>query len=268
MSLLKRLIYMGMGGALVLALVTGGIVVLAQDDEPAEETPVPEVEADSEAEALPGPRFRREVLAGQDDELLAEALGITVEELKAARAEAYATAIEQAVDGGLLTEEQAEALLEGAGRFRHPFIGLADQGELLAEALGISVEELEAAQAEVRTARLAELVEAGVITQEEADLIAARQAVQTYVDREALAETLQNAYQAAIDAALADGAITEAQAEQLQENAPSFDGFNFFRRSFGGRGGHGPYGFRVLPGLELEPEMETEIFLPHSGAGA
>lgn len=258
MSLLKRLIYMGMGGALVLALVIGGIVVFAQDDEPAEETPAPETEA------LPGLRFQRGWLGEQRDELLAEALGITVEELDAAVDEAYAAAIEQAVAEGLLTEEQAEELLDSPFRFRFPLAGVADKNGLLAEALGISVEELEAAQAEVRAERLAALVEAGVITQEEADLMIAREAVQSYVDREALAETLQNAYQAAIDAALADGAITEAQAEQLQENMPSFDSFGFFGRRFGGRGGPGHHGFRgILPDLE----SDTELLLP-GGADA
>src|SRR5687767_12844048 len=46
-----------------------------------------------------------------DDTYLADALGITVAELETAREEARTAAIEQAVEDGLLTREQADELL-------------------------------------------------------------------------------------------------------------------------------------------------------------
>jgi hypothetical protein len=261
MELGKRVLYMAFGAMLALGIAIGGIAVFAQDDDSAEVTPAPEVEAESDVVPLPGFRSQRERidgLRGDDEERLAAALGITVEELAAAEDEAYAAAIDQAVAEGLLTEAQAEQLLEGNGRFRHPFIGSADREALLADALGISVEQLQSAMAEVRAARLAELVESGALTQEQADLMAARAAVQDYVDQEALAETLQNAYEAAVDAALADGAITAAQAEQLLENMPAFDRFDFGSAFGGGPGrGHHHGGFRMPGGAA--PDTATTV---------
>jgi hypothetical protein len=263
MNMLKRVVYMGLGALLALGVAIGAIAVLAQEDEPEEATP--ETDEESEYEALPGLRFHRGWLGEERDDMLAEALGITVEELDAAVDEAYAAALEQAVAEGLLTQEQAAELLDSPFRFRFPLLGLADKNELLAEALGITVEELEEAQAEVRAARLAALVETGILTQEQADLIAARQAMRNYVDPEALAETLQNAYQDAVDAALADGAITEAQAEQLLEEMPTFQHFEFFGHGFGRARGHHGFGFgRGLP--DIAPG--ADIVLPSAGAGA
>lgn len=256
MSLLRRLVYMGIGGALALALVIGGLAAFAQEDEPAEEVPAPEAENDASPGAR-APRFGVEVRR-PNDELLAEALGIPVEELEAAKDEARAAAIEQAVASGRLTEEQAETLLEGGVRIRPGFFGLADHDELLAEALGISVARLEAARVEAHAAMLAGLVEAGILTQEQADLMAARRAVRSYFDQEALVEMLQNAFQEAIDAALADGAITEDQAEQLLENGD----YDFFGRGFG-RPEH--HGFRfAVPDLD----EDTGIFVPRGRSDA
>jgi hypothetical protein len=261
MSILKRALYMGLGAMLALAIAIGGIAVFAQDDDP--ETVAPEGEADSGV--LPWSRgFHAEVRSfrGQDGELLAEALGITVDELEAAQEEARLAAIDQALAAGTITEEQAEQLREASGLFgrRGPHMGASS--ELLAEALGISIEELQAAQAEVRAARLAELVEAGVITQEEADLMAAREALQSYVDQEALSTALQNAYEDAVAAALADGAITEAQAGQLLEEMPTF---GFGLRGFFGGGPGRHHGFHGMPG---DVSSGTTIIVPETSLDA
>lgn len=261
MSILKRAIYMGLGAMLALVIAIGGIAVFAQEEEP--ETVTPEAEADSEV--LPWSRgFHAEVKSfrGQDEELLAEALGISVDDLAAAQDEARLAAIDQALAEGSITAEQAEQLREGSGPFgrRGPHMGASS--ELLAEALGISVEELQAAQAEVHAARLAELVEAGVLTQEEADLMAAREAVQSYVDQEALSAALQNAYAEAVAAALADGAITEAQANQLLEEMPTFS-FGF-RGFFGGAPGR-HHGFHGMPG---DVSSGTTIIVPQTSLDA
>lgn len=261
MSLLRRMVYVGFGALLALAVVAGGVVAFAQSDDEAD-TPLAQsdgddAEAEDEAGEEDGLRFRRRfpdfrgrrgAWGGDRGELLAEALGISVEELQAAHEEVRAAAIEQALDEGLITEEQAEQLLEGTARLgRLPGL-IVDKDERLAEALGISVEALQEARSEVRAARLEALVEAGVLTQEQADLMVARKAVQGYIDREGLAATIQDAYEEAIEAALDAGAITQEQADQLLESPPAFGPFRF------GRGGHhhGP-GFHGGSGRALVP---------------
>jgi hypothetical protein len=113
--------------------------------------------------------------------------------------------------------------------------------EHLAEALGISVPELEAAQAKARDTVMAEAIEAGTITQEQADLMKARGAISAYVQ-----EAMTKAFGEAVEQALADGVITQAQADLLLENEDmgfrgpgGFFGFGG-RGKFGGRGAFGP----------------------------
>lgn len=261
MSLFKRMTYMGLGALLVLALVIGGVAVFAQsgdgddadpavvqdddaldsaaqddnaqDDEDADDAEEAEDDLAPQTRPFRGDRGDGDLV--DEEALLAEALGITVDELDAAQEEARLAAIDQALEEGQITEEQAEQLREGSARFGRGFHGFADKDALLAEALGISVEELDAAQAEVRAARLQAMVEAGALTQEQADLIAAQEAVESYIDQDGLAATIQDAYEAAIEAAMDDGAISRAQADQLLENLPTFGPFGFG----GGRGHHG-----------------------------
>jgi hypothetical protein len=181
------------------------------------------------------------------------------------------------VADGLITQEQADQLLaqdNGFGRpGHHGFFG-GEKDEYLAEALGISVEELREAQAEVLAARLAAMVEAGLMTQEQADLIAARQAVQNYVDQEAIQAAVQSQYESAIEEAVADGAITQEQADQLLENmanslTPGF-GFGGPGGFGGGPGGHHHHGggFRGGPGFGIPslPDSETVPAEPTTGA--
>ena len=182
---------------------------------------------------------------GNYEEALAEALGITVEELQAAYEKAFTAAIEGALDEGILTQEQADDLLSGEGfgfRGRHGFRGFGgNMNEYLAEALGISVADLEAAQAEAQETVMAEAVEAGTITQEQADLMNARGAISTYVQ-----EAMTKAYGEAVEQALTDGVISQAQADLLLEHGTmgfrgpgGFFGFGG-RGKFGGRGAFGP----------------------------
>ncbi len=187
------------------------------------------------------------------EEALAEALGIDVEELQAAYQAVRETLIQQAVDEGMLTQEQADALLSGerpeGGHPEAPaegerpdgvgpgprggigfHTGGADVNALLADELGITVEELQAAQQEAHAAVIAQVVEDGTLTQDEADLMQARSAVQSYV-----ADALAAAYKDAVQQALADGAITQAQVDLLLENAA--------------QGMGGPGGFHEHPGM-------------------
>lgn len=209
---------------------------------------------------------------GGDETYLADALGITVEELQAAKAEALTAALDQAVEDGVITQEQADAiLLNGGGRgFRH--LGEAiDQQTYLADALGITVEELQAAKAEAQEAAISAALEAGTITQEQADYLQAKSAIRANIDQKAIVASVlgltteeleaaraegtspatliedagltvtefqaavTEAHQAAVQALVADGTITQEQADLVESNSEGLG----FGRGFGGGGGRG-----------------------------
>lgn len=274
----KNWAYFLIGGLLALVIIVGIGSVLAQTDD---EDPAPTPEAEQttpdvdETEAVPGFGFGRRGFGrfggGDSDskahsEALAEALGITVDELDAAKQEAREAVIAQAVADGDLTQEQADELLANGfgGRGWH-FDG--EMETYLAEALGISVEALEEARNEVFAAQLAAMVEGGMITQEQADFALAQRAVQDYVDTDALEATVRSAYEDAVAQALADGVITQEQADQLLAqlsersfNFRGFRGFGFGRHGHGGPGGGrgfgGPRGFfgnGMAPNTEVTP---------------
>ncbi len=201
--------------------------------------------------------------------LLAEALGITVEELEAAHQAARDAAIAQALEQGLITQEQADNLIVWGNRgrgFRLPGFKRApkdldsdieriDGNALLAEALGITVEELQAAREQANEAAIAQAIEKGIITQEQADQMQSRKELQSYLDRNVLMaeafgttveelqaarkegktltdllaeygmdaatlrEKIQEATEAAIARAIEDGVITQEQADRIKNRA-------------------------------------------------
>lgn len=273
MILQKKVGYMVLGGLLALGLVFGGAATFAQtDDGDAAPTETPLEEDSSGADesttptvpVLPGGYGRGEFNArGDNQEALAAALGITVEELQTAQTEAQTALIAQAVADGLLTQAQADELLQNGVGF-HFRGGLAgDQGEALAAALGITVEELQAAQAQVKADELAAMVAAGYLTQEQADLMLARQAVQSYVDQDALQTAVQSVYETAVAEALSAGVITQAQADaflsSLSNGLGGLGGFGGpgFGGGHHGHGGHGgPGGF--VPGTEELPSTSVD----------
>ncbi len=275
MSLIKRLTYVALGAVASLALIFGIYSASAQTDS--------DSDAETETETIVpesgwglfsgrGGRFDRGGWLGSEtgDSTLAEALGITTDELEAAVESAYATALEQAVAEGLLTEEEAEALTTNP-RFHHglSFLGSEiDFDALLADALGISVEELQAAQETAFAARLTAMVEAGYLTEEQAALMQAYRSVEGYLDYDALNESVQSFYQAAVEQAVAEGAITQEQADQMLENLPNFSIRGLGRPfGFGGheRGHHGgPGGFRGF----FQPSTPTTPEVSPSGVNA
>ena len=228
--------------------------------------------------------------------LLAEALGITVEELEAAHEVAQAAALAQAVEEGLITQEQADQItvwggMGGKRGFRGfrgrpgPLAdpkGKIDGQALLAEALGISVEELQAARETANQAAIAQAIEEGIITQEQADQMQARKDLHNYIDPQALLtealgisvedlqaardegktltdllaendldaatvrDNLKAAHEKALAQAVEDGVITQEQADEMQTGRGFFPG-GMGRRDFdrGGMRGKGfvPEGF-------------------------
>lgn len=155
---------------------------------------------------------------------LAEALGISVDELEAAFEAVHTKIINEAVSDGLITEEQANDMLEntppvGSRHMRFPghFMRGEDFNTLLAEELGIDAETLNAAFQEVQVTMLEQALADGKITQDEFEMSQLRMKMNPYFE-----EAFSEAYQNAIAAALEDGTITEEQAELLQENGGRF----------------------------------------------
>jgi hypothetical protein len=154
------------------------------------------------------------------DAYIAEELGVSVEELQAARQAAHEAALDQAVEEGLISAEQADLIL--AGQALKQYI---DPQEILSQALGIDVADLEAAR------------EAGENLQ---DLFGD-------MEPEEIREALQAAYQDAVEQAIEVGVISAEQAKQLQDEG-------FPGRIVGKRGhGRGAFPFPI-PGPEGSSE--------------
>lgn len=198
---------------------------------------------------------------GESSAYLAEALGISEEQLTTARQAAWEKGLAQAVSDGIITQKQADWLKErpmgmgGRGLKMFPWMGdedvALDYDALLAAELNISVDELTAAREQAANLALQAAIDDGKLTQEQADWLKVRRALQPYIDRQALSATalgltvdeltaarqegkdmstlleeqgltaeefqtaLQTAYQAALQKALDDGVITQAQMDEL-----------------------------------------------------
>lgn len=184
--------------------------------------------------------------SGQNDTYLADALGVTVDELTSAYTAAREAAIDQAVADGTLTQEQADALKSGDGRIDGRGVGPVGldrdaQEALVAEQLGITVDELDAAKTEANDARLAAAVAAGDITQEQVDAMEAQQAFRDYLNQDDVQAQLQAAYASVVQGAVDAGVITQEQADTILSNTNGFGHFGEMP-GFGGRHG-GPRGF-------------------------
>ena len=258
-----------LGGALALGLLGGGMVAYAQTD-PA--TPsAPSTETEELTPAVPSTSSSRSTEWIDEDQALADALGIELTALTAAQEEARVALIDQAVADGHLTAEEGETMKADGSRLRISSQYGYDKDEFLADALGISVETLEAAQLEVYEAELAARVAAGDLTQEEADLKLAQKAAAGYIDTASINTQVRAAQEAAIAAALDDGAITQAQADALlaylDANPYSFSGFN--GRGHGGHGGRGHGGGgRGLDSLDTTPATPETDTTTTTGTGA
>jgi len=236
-------------GTLALAVAFGAVAyrsASAQTSTPAAPS------TDTAAPALNPDKGPRD---GASSAELASALGITEAELTAAYQKANTAALAKAVEQGLITQAQADQLTTKGEAF--PFGGrkggwLNDSGidfdALLAEALGISVETLQAAQTQANNARIDQAMTAGTLTQEQADLMKGRTAL--YADQNFQA-SMQTAFETAVSEAVSAGVITQAQADLILKDTQAdglggfrgFDGRHGFGDFDGGRG-HGGHGDR------------------------
>ncbi len=151
------------------------------------------------------------------DAFIAEELGVTVEELQNARQAAHEAALDQAVEEGVITEEQAELI-----KARDALRQYIDPQELLSKALGIDIDEIEAAQ------------ESGQPLQE----------LFGDLEPEEIRQAMQSAYEDAVQQAIDENVITASQAEQLQEEG--FPG-RFFGKPFRGAHRNGGHPFAEPP---------------------
>lgn len=146
--------FVKIGGILIvllaLAALVGSSLTFAQDEPAPDDTvTIPEDGSGVDRFGKDGPRGNRERLIDREAarELLAAELGVAVEELDAAH-EAAREAVQ--ADGGARPDRD-------------------EMQAAVAAELGISVEELDAAKTAVREAMFVQLVEDGVITQEQLD---------------------------------------------------------------------------------------------------
>jgi uncharacterized protein (DUF433 family) len=207
-----------LAAVLALLVVAGSTMAFAQVDETVAETTAVLQQDDTDRPQIIDPEAVKAAIA--------DTLGISVEELEAAREEGTklpelaeelgvdmadveaaiqavrAEAIDQALADGLITAEQAERLLTqdgrpgpGGGRRGPQIFDREAMEAAAADALGISVEELQAAREEGAT--IPELAE------------------ELGVDMADVQAAVQAAREDAINQALADGTITAEQAERL-----------------------------------------------------
>lgn len=212
-------------GLVVAGTVLGGLPALSQVAMAAEPTPVAATDTAKPQRGTPSA-----------DSYLAEALGITTDQLSAAVETARLAAIQEALDKGLITQAQADSLKSNDRKVGRGGLGSfvkdadIDQDALLAKALGITVEKLEQARQTAEDARLAQAVKDGRMTQEQADLMKARQALETYLVE-------KNVYANAVAQAVKDGVITQAQADAILAQS-------------NGKGGFGKGGFSDMGGRD------------------
>ncbi len=179
---------------------------------------------------------------GYDNQYLADALGITVDELNTAYQNAYSAALKDAVTKGLITQAQADSLTTNGTAF--PFGNRWDSwlsqngidfNTYLADALDISVDKLTAAYQTAYNTRVDQMVTNGNLTQEQADLMKGEYAL--YNDS-TFQSSMKSAFTSAVNAAVASGVITQSQADQILSNSS-----NMLMPGMGLMGGHGgPHG--------------------------
>jgi len=190
---------------------------------------------------------------GVTDQELATALGITTDKLQAAYKTADAEALKQAVAKGLITQAQADQFSANSNGRHFGMFGrmmgangsnTIDYNAILATALGISADKLQAANTQAYNTSVDNAVKSGSLTQLQADEIKGRQALAKDTVFQA---AVKSAIAAAIKVAASSGVITQAQADAVVKSlsANNDAGFGFGKgmgpgmMDSGGRGGFG-----------------------------
>ena len=193
---------------------------------------------------------------GVTDQDLATALGITIDKLQAAYKTADAEALKQAVAKGLITQSQADNLSARSDGRHFGWSGMMmgangsntiDFNAILANALGISTDKLQAAYQQAYNTSIDNAVKSGSLTQQQADEIKGRQAL---AKDNVFQAAVKAAIEAAIKVAASSGVITQAQAtaviNSLSTHNPSVFGFGKGMgpgmMNPGGKGGFGGRG--------------------------
>lgn len=158
--------------------------------------------------------------------LLADQLNISVEQLQDARQKAQESAVNQALEDGLITEEQA-ALIEARRELR----GYFDPQAVIEQILGVSTDELKEAHADGK--RVPEILE------------------ELGLEPSDLRDAVQEAFNNAVQEALSDGVIDENQAESLLKTP--FGGHGSGGRGLGDR--FGPGVLQEQGGFDNSPPM-------------
>jgi uncharacterized protein (DUF433 family) len=158
------------------------------------------------------------------DAFLADALGISVQELQDAYDEADEAVLEDAIAKGYITQEQVDLI--NAQRALMQYI---DQDEVYADALGISVEDLQDAH--------------------EADKSLSDLLDELGLDSEDVRDAVQAAYEKAVQDAVDAGVISQDQADDILSSGsggPMLGGFRGLG-DFDGRGGFFGHGRSSFP---------------------
>ncbi|MCL4562586.1 MAG: hypothetical protein M1281_18490 [Chloroflexi bacterium] len=225
------------GGALVLVVAFGAItysLVSAQASTPTPTTPT--------APSIAGRPGYGHGGGGVTDQELANALGVSLEQLQTAQQTANSQALGQAVAEGLITQNQADQYPQEAWRFiRGSDI---DYNALLAKALGITTGQLAAANQTACNASLDQAVQDGILTQAQADAAKGSNALS---NDSAFQSAMKSAFETAVNAAVTQGVISQAQADTILNQVSSMGGW-FGPGGFGGPGGRGGPGGHGGPG--------------------
>jgi len=273
----KKLMVMVVVGALVVSGAVGAVVYRSASAASAAQTG--STDTGTTGEIPPGPGMGGERFGkgpgGYSDEDLATVLGISVDELTAAYQTANEAALGQAVEAGLITQAQADemksqdsAIPFGMGRGGWLKDSDIDFDALLADALGITVDELKAAYTQAFYAQIDQAVTDGTLTQEQADLMKGQTAL--YADAN-FQSAIKSAYESAVAQAVAEGVITQSQADQILANSDTmgFGGMPGFGgpRGFGGFEGDGGRGHHGGPGdnTSIDPNAPTSTETPSGG---
>jgi hypothetical protein len=211
---------------LVMAIATAGVFAQADD--------TPEADQTTGIERCQGRGrggFPRGHGAGGDRQAeLAEALGITADELEAAQQEVREARVAQLVEDGVLTLDQANLMLA-----MDALKGTIDRGALMPDVLGLTVEEFEAAS------------EDGSLRDLLADITPAE-----------LQEKAQAAFAEALQQAVDNNVITAGQAGLIREHMD--DGFGFgAHRGFGGHARPGGFGGRGKGNFTAPQDLQNSF---------